>query len=280
MPINFIGILAALGSSAIWGGIDFLGGIVSRRRSSFQVVALAGVSGFLAFALLGVLFAESAPSVPSILWALLAGLGGAMASAFVFKGLAQGSAAIVSPTAAVTGAALPVVVGFFLEGSPGGVRLAGIGLGLIGIWLVNQTGGGGTAGRLRDLGTGLAAGVFTGVFFLCFGQIEPAAALFGGSLSKFSSSLLAILILSSQRQSPLLGKPDWQIASIGILDACANLCYLMARQLTRLDIAVVISSMYPAGTVLIARLVQGQRISRPQWAGIVVCLLAVALISL
>lgn len=280
MPINFIGILAALGSSAIWGGIDFLGGIVSRRRSSFQVVALAGLSGFLAFGLLGFLFSQSAPPASSVFWALLAGLGGAMASAFVFKGLAQGSAAIVSPTAAVTGAALPVVVGFFLEGSPGGIRLAGIGLGLLGIWLVNQTEDDSATGRLRDLGTGLAAGVFTGAFFLCFGQIEPAAALFGGSLSKFSSSLLAILILGSQRQRPLLGKLDWQIASIGVLDACANLCYLVARQLTRLDVAVVISSMYPAGTVLLARLVQGQRISRSQWVGIVVCLLAVGLISM
>ncbi len=280
MTNNLLGILAALGSSAIWGGVDFAGGVAAHRRHNFQVIALAGLAGFLAFALLGFLLGEALPGWNNAAWALLAGMGGGLASAILFKGLAQGSAAIVSPTSAVTGAGLPVVVGFFLEGSPGSTRLAGIGLGLLGIWLVNQAGGGSSAHRLRDLGTGLASGFFVGLFFICFGQIEAGAALYAGSLSKLSSASLGLLILAGQRQRPLLGKPDWLTAGIGVFDACANLCYLTARQLTRMDIAVILSSMYPAGTVLLAWLIQHQAVSRRQWLGIIICLSAVGLISL
>lgn len=280
MNNNLFGILSALASSAIWSGVDFAGGIAARRRHNFEVIALAGLSGFLAFALLGFLFGEELPGRTNVIWALLAGLGGGLASAILFKGLAQGRAAVVSPTSAVVGAALPVVVGFFLEGSPGTLRLAGIGLGLAGIWLVNQANGSNGAHHLRDLGMGLASGFFVGIFFLCFGQIEAGSALFGGSLSKLSSAILAMLILAGQRQRPLLSKPDWLVAGIGIFDACANLCYLTARQLTRLDIAAVISSMYPAGTVLLAWLIQRQQVSRRQWLGIIICLSAVGLISI
>jgi drug/metabolite transporter (DMT)-like permease len=277
---NLFGILSALASSTIWGGVDFAGGIAAQRRHNFQVIALAGMSGFLAFALLGFVFGESLPDRANATWALLAGLGGGLASAILFKGLAQGSAATVSPTSAVVGATLPVIVGYFLEGSPGFLRLTGIGLGLAGIWLVNQADGDNSTHRLRDLSMGLTSGFFVGIFFLCFGQIEAGSALFGGSLSKLSSAILATLILTSQRQRPLLGRPDWLTAGIGIFDACANLCYLTARQLTRLDVAAVISSMYPAGTVLLAWLVQRQPVSRRQWLGIIICLSAVGLISI
>jgi drug/metabolite transporter (DMT)-like permease len=280
MPLSFVGILFALGSSALWGGTDFAGGIAAKRQRSFQVIALAGLAGCFTFAILGVLFDKVPPGRQNIFWALLAGLAGAMASATLFKGLARGNAAIISPTSAVTGTILPVIAGFWLEGLPGNLQLAGIGLGTAGIWLVNQPDGKSGTRHWVDLGMGLISGVFTGLFFLCFGQIQTGSMLFAGSLSKFSSTVFAIFILIGQQERPLLGKPTWLTSGIGILDACANLFYLTARHLTRLDIAAVISSMYPAGTILLARLIQYQPVSRRQWLGVVTCLTAVALISI
>jgi drug/metabolite transporter (DMT)-like permease len=222
---------------------------------------------------------EMLPSLASCGWAMLAGVAGVLGLGALYTGLATGSAAIVSPTAGVLGAAIPVVFSAFFEGMPPVARLVGLCLGVAGIWLVSITGEGEAHLRRRDLTLALLAGISFAAFFILLGQIPQGSLFYPLTIAKVISVLTAILILGVGRKR-IIPQADPILLLAGVLEAGGNWGYLLARQLTRLDVAVVISSMYPAITVFLAWLITHQHISRVQGAGMVLCLLAVALIAL
>lgn len=275
-----LGLLSACASAAVWGGGDFAGGLAARRHTQFQVVALAALAGLLALLLLAIGRHEPVPSLTSIGWASLAGLSGAVGMASLYRGLAVGRAAVVSPTAGVVGAALPVVVGAVLEGSPGGLGIAGMALGMGGIWLVSKPIPSTEGNAEGGLALGILAGLGFGGFFILVAQVQPDLLFSPLVVAKISALGAALLTLAQQRQP--LPAPTRNPAALlaGFLDAGGNVFYLLASQLTRMDLAAVLSSMYPASTVLLSRAILHEQISRRQWLGVGLCLLAVGLISL
>jgi len=274
-----LGILSAIASAISWGGGDFSGGYASRRSLPFQVLVASGMISMVVFLSSALATGELLPSLSSAGWAMLAGIAGVLGLGALYNGLATGSAAIVSPAAAVLGAAIPVVFSALFEGMPPVERLVGICLGVGGIWLVSMTGSGDPHLRRRDLIIAMMAGISFAAFFILLGQIPSGSLFYPLTIAKTISVLTAILILSAQKLK-IMPQPDPVLILAGILEAGGNWGYLLARQLTRLDVAVVISSMYPAVTVILAWLVTHQHISRAQWAGMALCLLAVALIAL
>ena len=279
MTSSMLGILAALASAVSWGGGDFSGGLASRRSLPFQVLATSGFISLLIFLGSALIIRELLPPPSSLIWAMLAGIAGALGLGSLYQGLAKGSAAIVSPTAAVLGASIPVIFSAISEGLPRMERLVGICLGVLGIWLVSQSASGDSHLRHRDLTLAVLAGISFAVFFIFLGEIPPGSIFYPLAIAKGVSVLTAISILCLQRKS-ILPKPDPVLILTGVFEAGGNWGFLLSRQLTRLDIAVVLSSMYPAVTVILAWLITRQHISRSQWAGMVLCLLAVALIAL
>jgi drug/metabolite transporter (DMT)-like permease len=222
---------------------------------------------------------ELLPSISSGKWAMLAGIAGVLGLGALYQGLAQGSAAIVSPAAGVLGAAIPVIFSAITEGMPRLERLVGICIGVGGIWLVSMTGSGDAHLRRQDLILALLAGVNFAAFFIFLGEIPQGSLFYPLAIAKTISVLTAVSILAVQRNR-IVPAADPALLFAGVLEAGGNWGYLLARQLTRLDVAVVLSSMYPAVTVILAWLVTRQHITRLQWAGMVLCLLAVALIAL
>jgi drug/metabolite transporter (DMT)-like permease len=200
--------------------------------------------------------------------------------ASLYRGLAVGRAAVVSPTAGVVGAALPVVVGAVLEGSPGGLGIAGMALGMGGIWLVSKPIPSTEGNAEGGLALGILAGLGFGGFFILVAQVQPDLLFSPLVVAKISALGAALLTLAQQRQP--LPAPTRNPAALlaGFLDAGGNVFYLLASQLTRMDLAAVLSSMYPASTVLLSRAILHEQISRRQWLGVGLCLLAVGLISL
>ncbi len=279
MTTSLLGILSALASAISWGGGDFSGGYASRRSLPFQVLVASGAISMLVFVSSAMLTGEMLPSITSSGWAMLAGVAGVLGLGALYTGLATGSAAIVSPTAAVLGAAIPVVFSAFFEGMPPVTRLVGLCLGVAGIWLVSITSEGESHLRRRDLTLALLAGISFAAFFILLGQIPQGSLFYPLTIAKVISVLTAILILGVGRKR-IIPKADLILILAGVLEAGGNWGYLLARQLTRLDVAVVISSMYPAMTVFLAWLITHQHISRVQGAGMVLCLLAVGLIAL
>jgi drug/metabolite transporter (DMT)-like permease len=276
----------------LFGGGDFSGGFAVRRgmatqrgsatgRSGpFQVLAWSALSGALALGALAWWTGEPLPSRASLLWAAGAGLSGALGLLALYGALSHGNAAVVSPIAGVIGAALPVVVSAFTEGLPGTARLLGFASAMLGIGLVTRSSSNSGKASRRQIILAVLSGVGFGIFFLLVAQIESGAVLTPLVAAKLAGSCVAWgVALLGQRQLPALQGSGiaW---GAGALDAGANALYLLAQQYTRLDVAVVLSSLYPAVTVLLAYLLLKERISRVQWAGVALCSGAIALIAI
>jgi drug/metabolite transporter (DMT)-like permease len=272
------GIFLALGSAAVWGAGDFGGGIAARKCDHFHVVALSALSGIAMLVVCSVLWREPFMSPGALVWSALAGASGGLGIAGLYRGLALGNAALVAPTASVVGAIVPVSVSIALEGWPSVTQLAGFACALAGIWLVAKSAPA-TAESWRGFRIALAAGVGLGGFLALIAQVPPTF-VFGPLIaSRIVSMSLAIAIVLS-RGGGLPSVLTNPIAlGTGVLDAGGNILYILARQYARLDVAAVLSSLYPVSTVVLAAVLLKERVTLAQGVGIVLCLGAVALIA-
>ncbi len=232
----------------------------------------------LILAVCALLWRETFPAWRSLIYAMLAGLAGAVGLAALYRGLSIGNAASVAPTAAVIGAALPVAFGIFMEGLPSAARLMGFALAFLGIWLVSRSD---TTERLvsrQGFLLACLAGIGFGCFFILIAQVEPGKILTPLIVARSVEFCTAILLIRVNRLSfpSLTSNPVALLA--GVLDAGGNVFYLLAKQFIRLDVAAVLSSMYPASTILLASLVLKEKVSRNQGIGVLVCLAAISLI--
>ena len=279
LPANLLGTLFALVTAFAWGGGDYSGGLATRRNSQFQVMVLAAVSGVALLLTCTVLWGESFPSPCGVLWAALAGVSGAIGVASLYRALSVGNAAAVAPTSAVVSTVLPVLFSMVTEGLPGAMRLAGFALALLGIWLVTRISI--PSDPLARQGIPLAwlAGAGFGGFFILIARAEPGKVFTPLVVARLISLGLALLMVLARRTSLPSPRSNPIALLAGLLDAGGNVFYLLAQQFTRLDVAVVLSSLCPAVTVLLAHYVSKQYVSRTQWVGVGLCLVAVALIA-
>ncbi|MEJ2596703.1 MAG: DMT family transporter [Anaerolineales bacterium] len=279
LPANLLGIFLALTSAFVWGSGDFSGGLAARRSHQFQVLALSTLSGIFVLLIFAGLWHEALPSLRSDIYAMLAGVSGALGIAALYRALSLGNTAIVAPTAAVIGAALPVGFGILTAGMPAALQLVGFILAFIGIWLVSRSS---TPGKiLLQHGFVLAclAGVSFGGFFILIAQVE-AGKVFNPLVVARGMEFVTALVLLRLYRMPLTAINSNPTALLaGVLDVGGNIFYLLANQYTRLEVAAVLASMYPLVTVILASLVLKERVSPNQWLGVVACLAAIALIT-
>jgi drug/metabolite transporter (DMT)-like permease len=280
IPANPLGIISGLASALVWGTGDFVGGMAARRSSLFKVVALSAVAGLSILIPSAILAGEPFPSQSTIAWSLAAGLSGAVGIAALYQGLSTGAAATVAPTSAVVGAALPVLAGSLLQSLPSPTDLAGILLGLTGIWLVSSLSHQGQAATRSGATLGILAGLGFGGFFVLIAQVDAAALFTPLIFVKAAALALGVVLLAFQRQGfpSLKGNPLALLS--GFLDTGGNLLFLMATRTTSLAVAAVLASMYPAVTVGLSVLITHEPINRRQVVGVGLCVAAVALISL
>lgn len=274
------GIFSAVGSALVWGCGDFAGGRAARKHPAYAVTALAACSGLVLLGLFALLWREPLPPPASIGWSLAAGFSGVVGITALYRGLATGRAAVVAPVSAVVSAVLPVLVGTLLEGFPGPLRVAGIAAGVLGIALVNRPAEGEAEDRKSGVPIAILAGAGFGGFFVFIARVQPGFLFLPLVIAKAAGLCGALLTLLWKRE-PFVSPVRNPIALLaGTLDAGGNLLYLLAKQYTRWDIVAVLSSMYPATTVILARLLVREAVSARQWFGVGLCILAVALIAL
>lgn len=279
---------SALLSAAVWGSGDFSGGLASRRGNQYQVLVVVTLSGALLLAALTLLRREPLPTGAPLWLAAAAGLSGGLGIAFLYRGLSIDRAATVAPVAAVVTGAMPVLYGALSQGLPNVWQLLGFALALAGIFLVSRSpaveGGDGAASALDQPRAGLLLAVGAGLGFGGFFVLLPASAagqVFAPLLIARLASLALALILLLGRRQPFPAPTAHPIALLaGVLDSGGNIFYALAKQYTRLDIAAVLSSFYPAATVLLAWLILQERVARLQWVGAALCLVAVVLITI
>jgi drug/metabolite transporter (DMT)-like permease len=271
-------VVLGLTSAASWGAGDFTGGLASKRSPLLGVLVVGQGTGVALVVLAALALREPAPAPAALAWAAAAGAAGAVGLAALYRGLAVGRMAVVAPVSAVLSAAIPVAWSALAEGLPQPSKLAGFALALAGIWLVARAGpsGEGRAG----LGLALVAGCGFGGFLVLMhqgaegGTFWPLAAARGTSLAL----ALAAALGRGRAWAPMRRAVPLVMLS-GALDAGGNAFFVLAMQAGRLDVAAVLSSMYPASTVLLAAAVLRERVTRPQGAGIAAVLGAIALIA-
>lgn len=269
----------ALLSAVTFGGADFLGGLATRASNRvFAVVVLSQMAG-LAIVLVTLAFVGGDLVEQDIGWAAGAGVAGSAGLVLLYRGLAIGTMSVVAPLSAVLGAVVPVTWGLLTGERPSSVALVGIPLALIAIALVSGARFG-SFDRGPGVAEGIGAGVGFGVFFILIANSESSE-LWTLTFARFASISVIFVIARLARASLRPGPGTWHlIVGAGSFDMIANLFFLMAERRGLLTLVSVITALYPASTVLLARVVLHERLSRSQMIGLVLAAAGVGLISL
>ena len=265
-------------AAASWGGGDFSGGLAAKHASVFRVVAVAHAAGLVAMLAMGLLTHEPIPPAATLWWGAFAGFIGAFGIAALYRALAVGRMGVVAPVAAVVTGVLPVVLGIYSEGMPARVQLGGFALALVSIWLV--AGPNENANSRSGIGLAALAGVMFGLFLIAGKQAGHHGIFWPLVAARLvSTSLMVAIVLFLPRDPQPLHGVLWAMILSGLLDSAGNALFIAATRHGRLDVAAVLSSLYPASTVILARVLLKERIAKLQGVGIVCALVSVALIS-
>ena len=280
-------IVFALAAAVLYGSADFLGGAVSRRTRALSVLTVSAPAG--AILLLAAALAAGGPLPASgLAWAAAGGAVGGVGLIIFYAGLAAGPMRVVAPVSALVSTLLPVGVAMAGGERPGLPVYLGGAVCLVATVLVSTETGTGRRPRahratLRGLAYGTSAGTAFGMFFLFLKYAGSGGVLWPSAISR-SSGALVMLGVAIWAAAP----PAWRVSSprllagaaaSGLLDAAANACYLLATQAGLFGIAVVLTSLYPGVTVLLARLVLGERIRPLQVAGLLLAIAGIATVS-
>ena len=274
-----LGPLLALGASLSWGIGDFLAGGASRRVRLLTVLVVSQGAGLASIAVVVLARGESAPAARYLGYAALAGLAGAVGLAALYRGLAVGSMSVVAPISA-TAAIVAVVAGVVTGERPSAVQGAGIGLALAGVVLASRDAGGGGRRVASGVGLALVAALSFGLLLVALGAASEGDALWGTLAMRTTSFsvLVATALVVRARISP--GRSDLPVlVAIGLLDTAGNALFALASTESLLSVAAVLAQVYPVVTVILARIVLGERIARLQQVGVVAALAGVALIT-
>jgi drug/metabolite transporter (DMT)-like permease len=268
----------SLTAVGVWGASDFLGGVGARRVNAFLFTAIVHSSGLVVVGTLALMTRSPFPGNASLGWSLIAGSVAGLALALFYRSLASGNMGLVAPVAAVLGAAIPTIVTTFAAGFPGYRHVLGFILAGIGVWLISRIEG--SAGRPEGIGMAVLAGIGFAGFYLCIHRAGNASALWVAACSRFASLLVTGAFVLFGRHLRAVPAPVLTIALLaGILDITGSIVFIRAAQIGRLDAAVVLSSLYPAVTVVLARVFLHEHFSRARTIGMVAALVAVPMIA-
>jgi len=286
-------ILVAVASSLMWGVADFLGGKASRRLSALLVVLISQATGLVAALLTATVTGSFRDPQGYLIWGAGAGLAGGCAVVLFYRALAIGTMGVVAPLAAL-GVIVPVVIGLFSGTMPSVVALVGIVVAIGGV-VVTARGNTSTArspGHGRSIVLALGSAVGFGLLqYAISGGSQYSTVMTMVMMRVTSVPLLAVVAYTTLRKarggSDVTGGgrrlPIWLltlIAVIGLFDVSANLLFAFATVSGELAIVAVLGSLYPAVTVLLAKIIDHERMSRGQNFGVGVALAGVAMIAL
>jgi drug/metabolite transporter (DMT)-like permease len=272
--------LLPLVSSACWGTADFLAGLKARELPLLTVVLISQGFGLLVGIAIVVLRRHGPPGVEALAAGAAAGITGVVGLAALYQGLAVGTMSIVAPIAG-TAVVVPVAVGLLRGERPSAIQFAGMALALAGVVLAAREPGGDGARRVASgVGLALVAAVALGATFVFLDAAGDADVGWAGLTIRATSFSILVLVALVVRP-PIRGvrRDLGVLAAVGILDNGANVLFTIASSQGLLSVAAVLGSLYPVGTVALARFVLRERVSRVQSAGVVAALVGVVLIA-
>jgi drug/metabolite transporter (DMT)-like permease len=273
-------ILLSLFAAASYGLGDFNGGIFSRRGGAWAVSLVAQLGG-TAVVLLVALVDGGSPTGVDLAWAVLAGVGNGFGTAFLYRGLASGRMGVVAPVSGVGAVLVPVIVGLVTGERPGALVWIGVVIALPAIWLVSREPvDASTVGSGSGLTDGILAGLGFGTLFAALAQIHEEAGFLPLALNQLIAGAAIIVVAIGLRQS-WVPRNRYALGGLisGALGALATGLFQVATQHGYLAVAAVITSLYPAFTVLLAMTVLREHVHRGQAYGLALCAGAVVLVA-
>ena len=278
----------ALASAASWGGGDFAGAMGVKAAGgtttgALRVVMLAHAVSLAVLALVCVLTHAPVPHGAPLIWGIVAGVTAAVSLTAFYIALSRGT---MGPSAAVSGllaAAIPAAVSSSIDGTPSPLHIAGFVLAAVAIWAI-------AAGEAHDtpgtMALAVVGGVGFGIYFVALRMANPLGVFEPMALARAASLVTCVLLFAFFRlRGPAEGGTWLTHAAlagamgVALLDTGGNLLFIAATRAGRLDVAAVLASLYPAGTILLAAWRLHERPTQRQLAGMAVALLAVVMVS-
>jgi drug/metabolite transporter (DMT)-like permease len=279
LPAHYIPAAFSLSAMATWGVSDFVGGLGARRVNAFLFTVVVNASGIILMASIAVATGARFPDNAGLLWALAAGSIGGIALAIFYRALAQGKMGLTAPVAAVLGAGLPTIVTALTLGFPQHRQVAGFVLAIAGVWLISRSED--DSERPEGLWLAVLAGVGFAAFYLCVNQARASSALWIAVISRCGSLAVtsAFVVFVGSLATAVPARALRLAILAGCLDTGGSALFVRAAQSGRLDQAVVLSSLYPVITVLLARIFLNEQFSRSRTVGMLAALAAVPMIA-
>ena len=276
-------VLLSLLAAASYGLADFLGGVTSKRTSPWAVALVAQLGGAGLVALLS-LVTDGSPTGADLAWCAVGGVGNGFGTAFLYRGLSSGRMGVVAPISGVGAVLVPVVVGLATGERPHLLVWIGMTAALPGIWLVSRepTDEDVTGGTPRSSGVldGVLAGLGFGTLFAALAQIPEEAGFLPLALNQLVAGGVIVLVALALRQGWVPREPTAFVGVVsGTLGAFATGLFMVATQSGSLAVAAVLTSLYPAVTILLAALVLRETVHRAQAVGLLLCGAAIALVA-
>jgi len=275
------GLCAALG----WGAGDFTGGLASRKTGAYRAVLYSEVIGVVALFIILAVSGEAMPNLHVWLLSMIAGAIGTFGLILLYRAMTTGLMSVAAPVSALLAAILPVVVGIFKDGVPKILTVIGFGFALFAIWMISQSKGTVTdiLAHLSDLKLPLLAGIGFGSYFILMHEATSTGATIWPMVASRCGGMILIsaYMLITHVSWKVEDASAWPMLTLnGILDILGNIFFVLAGQAGRLDVAAVLSSLFPGATVVLAWIFLKERLSRNQWIGILSALTAIVLMTI
>jgi drug/metabolite transporter (DMT)-like permease len=278
-----LSILYGLSSALVWGAADFCGGLASRKARPYQAVLLGEVVGLVLLLVAARWSGEPLLTFRNYLLSFIAGGMGVLGLLLFFYSMTRGQMTVIAPVSALSATLLPVMVGSLQEGFPGLLTFSGFLLALVAVWLISRSheGSQGIHLKVKDLAVPLIAGASFGGYLVLMHQGSQGLLIMPMVAARTAGAMTMLIYVLVGRKPVTPGGKVWPLILLnGFLDVGGNGLYILAAQAGRLDVAAVLVSLYPASTVLLARLLLHEKINRPQLIGILVALAAIVLMTI
>jgi len=285
-----LAVLLALAAAAGFGGSDYAAGLAARRASVVRVTVLVEVTSAALLMCVIPFISSQAPSLTSVLWGIVAGASGVAGAMALYLGFRHAAFSVASSISAVGSAAFSVLAGVALGEQPNALALAGIALALPAIVAVSVPASRSASpdqhGQVHQhkqavgVGLGLAAGAGFGMFFIGLNEAGSVNDLWPIVISQIAAmvTVTCVAIATRDLRLPPTGARQLSVLT-GVMGATGTTMFFLSTHHGLLAVTAVITSLYPALTILLARVISGERLTALRIIGLSLAAASVALIA-
>jgi len=275
-------VLLALLTAVVYGSADFLGGKATRHVSAIGVTFVGQIFGIAVLAVATLIADIPVPPASDWAWSALAGVLGSTGLVVFYKAMSSGHMTVAAPTAAVTGAVVPIIVGLSIGERPSVTTLVAMPVAVVAIALISDIlGPGHHRAPARTVLLAVLGGLLFGFVFVALHQTTSDSGVWPVFIMRMTSlPYLAVLLVATRSTVKGVRAHVAPTVGSGLLDSLANWLYVLAVREGLLSVVSVIVSLYPGTTMALAVGVDRERVHRSQVFGVVLAALAVCIIAL